>query len=230
MDNNFAIWKALENSSWPASYFIDAKGLLRKAHLGEGGYPESEQTIRDLLAERNGTAVKGALVAKPGSGVQAAADFENALSPETYVGYGRASDKFASPGGQKHDLAATYTVPKAYGPDGWAMGGGWKVGKEEGTAAANALIQFRFHARDLHMVLGPSADGKPIRFRITMDGKPPGADHGLDVDANGMGTITNQRLYQLVRQKKMALGAQDDRVFQIQFLDAGAQAFTFTFG
>ena len=231
MDNDFTIWKAFENSSWPASYFIDAKGLIRKAHLGEGGYPESEQTIRDLLAERNGSPVGVPLVGKAGSGVQAAADFDNALSPETYVGYGRAGDKFASPGGQKHDLAATYVTPKSYGPDGWALGGGWKVGKEQASATEpGAVIQFRFHARDLHMVLGPAAEGKPVRFRVTLDGQPPGADHGLDIDADGMGTVTGQRLYQLVRQKAMATGPQDDRVFQIQFLDAGGQAFTFTFG
>jgi thiol-disulfide isomerase/thioredoxin len=226
MDNSYAVWKAFDNESWPAHYFIDARGLIRGVHEGEGGYADSEQIIRALLAERNGKPVSGALVGKPGSGVQAAADIEDALSPETYIGYGRAQG-FASPGGQKHDQTAAYTLPKTYGPDQWAFAGGWNVGAEQAAAMApGARIQFRFHARDLHMVLGPSADGRPVRFRITLDGKPPGADHGLDADANGVGSITTQRLYQLVRQRVI----KDDHVFQIEFLDAGAQAFTFTFG
>ena len=174
--------------------------------------------------------VTGALVSAPGSGVQAAADFENALSPETYIGYGRAAN-FASPGGQKHNQTATYDVPKTYGADGWGLAGSWKVGAEMATSMApGARIQFSFHARDLHMVLGPAANGKPVRFRITLNGKPPGADHGLDVDANGVGTITSQRLYQLVRQQRVSKDPLANLVFQIEFLDPGAQAFTFTFG
>ena len=226
MDNDYSIWQAFNNDSWPAHYFVDAEGNIRFVHLGEGEYGQSEQVIRTLLAERNGAPVTGALVAKAGAGVQAAADFQDAMSPETYLGYARAAH-FASPGGEQNDQAAAYAAPAALPADGWALAGSWKVGKEQATStAAGAKILFRFHARDLHMVLGPSADGKPVRFRITLDGKPPGADHGLDVDAGGVGTVTGQQLYQLVRQQRV----KDDRLFQIEFLDPGAEAFTFTFG
>jgi thiol-disulfide isomerase/thioredoxin len=227
MDNNYSIWQAFNNNSWPAHYFIDAQGNVRYVHLGEGEYDKSEQIIRALLAERNGAPVSGALVGKAGTGVQAAADFNDALSPETYLGYGRAAN-FASPGGAKNDQVATYAAPAAFAADAWALTGSWKVEKEYATAtAAGDKVLFRFHARDLHMVLGPSPDGKPVRFRITIDGKPPGAAHGQDVDAQGNGTITTQRLYQLVRQPSVQ---KKDRLFQIEFLDPGVQAFTFTFG
>ena len=182
MDNDYSIWQAFDNNSWPAHYFIDAKGLIRSVHLGEGDYAGSEQIIRTLLAERNGAAVTAALVGKAGTGVQAASKFDDSFSPETYVGYGRA-ERFASPGGEQKDQTATYSAPASLQPDGWGFAGSWKVEKEEATAMApGAKVVFRFHARDLHMVLGPSADGKPVHFRITVDGKPPGASHGLDVD------------------------------------------------
>jgi hypothetical protein len=165
-------------------------------------------------------------VGKAGTGVQAATVFDDSYSPETYIGYGRA-ERFSSLGDPQKDQTATYSPAGQLGPDRWALGGSWKVEKEEATAmAAGAKILFRFHARDLHMVLGPSPDGKPVRFRITIDGKPPGSSHGLDVDAQGNGTVTSQKLYQLVRQR--AVGG--DRLFQIEFLDPGVQAFTFTFG
>jgi cytochrome c biogenesis protein CcdA/thiol-disulfide isomerase/thioredoxin len=227
MDNDYSIWQAFNNNSWPAHYFIDANGNVRSVHLGEGEYDKSEQIIRALLAEKNGAPVTGALVGKAGSGVQAAADFTDALSPETYMGYARAAN-FASPGGEQKDQTATYTAPASLQPDGWGFAGSWKVMQEQATAMApGAKIVFRFHARDLHMVLGPSADGKPVRFRITVDGKPPAASHGLDVDAQGNGVVTTQRLYQLVRQPSVQKA---DRTFQIEFLDPGVQAFTFTFG
>ena len=226
MDNDYSIWQAFDNNSWPAHYFVDAKGQVRYVHLGEGEYDKSEQVIRTLLAERNGAPVTGGLVGKAGSGVQAATVFDDSYSPETYIGYGRA-ERFTSLGDQQKDQTATYSPAGSLGPDRWALSGSWKVEKEEATAMApGAKILFRFHARDLHMVLGPSADGKPVRFRITIDGKPPGASHGLDVDAQGNGTVTTQKLYQLVRQPAV----KDDRLFQIEFLDPGVQAFTFTFG
>jgi len=227
MDNDYALWKAFNNESWPAHYFIDAKGHIRFVKLGEGQYPESEQVIRQLLAERNGSPVGGALVGKgAGSGVEQAADFDDSFSPETYLGYGRAAH-FQSPGGERKDQAFAYALPGAYQPDGWGLGGSWTVGKESATSMApGAKVVFRFHARDLHMVLG-AASAKPVRFRITIDGKPPGDDHGVDVDAQGNGLVTGQKLYQLVRQK--AVG-QNDRIFQIEFLDPGVQAYTFTFG
>jgi len=227
MDNDYSIWRAFNNDSWPAHYFIDAKGNIRSVHLGEGEYDKSEQIIRALLAEKNGAPVTGALVGKAGSGVQAAADFDDALSPETYMGYARAAN-FASPGGEQKDQTTTYTAPASLQPDGWGFAGSWKVMQEQATSMApGAKIVFRFHARDLHMVLGPSADGKPVHFRITIDGKPPGASHGLDVDAQGNGVVATQRLYQLVRQPAVKKA---DRTFQIEFTDPGVQAFTFTFG
>jgi cytochrome c biogenesis protein CcdA/thiol-disulfide isomerase/thioredoxin len=227
MDNNYAIWRAFDNDSWPAHYFIDAQGRLRHSHFGEGEYDQSEQVIRALLAERNGAPVKGALVGRAGSGVQAAADFNDAHSPETYLGYARAAN-FTSPGGEHRDQAADYQLPAGFAPDGWGLAGRWTVTSEFAAAGApGARIAFRFHARDLHMVLGPAPNGQPVRFRITLDGKPPGADHGVDVDAAGNGIVTSQRLFQLVRQHQ---GAQGDHLFQIEFLAPGAQAFTFTFG
>jgi thiol-disulfide isomerase/thioredoxin len=226
MDNDYSIWQAFDNSSWPAHYFVDAKGRVRHVHLGEGEYDKSEEVIRALLAERNGAPVTGALVGKAGTGVQAASTFSDTFSPETYIGYGRA-ERFASLGGPVKDQTASYAPARSLGPDRWALAGSWKVEKEAATAMApGARIVFRFRARDLHMVLGPSPDGKPVRFRITVDGQPPGASHGLDTDAQGAGTVTTQRLYQLVRQRAV----KGDRTFQIEFLDPGAQAFTFTFG
>jgi len=226
MDNDYSIWQAFNNNSWPAHYFVDAKGDVRYVHLGEGEYDKSEQVIRTLLAERNGAPVTGALVGKAGTGVQAATSFSDTYSPETYIGYGRA-ERFSSLGDPQKDRIAAYTPAGSLGPDRWALAGSWKVEKEEATAAAPGdKILFRFRARDLHMVLGPSADGKPVRFRITVDGQPPGPNHGLDVDAQGNGTVTAQRLYQLVRQHAV----KEDHLFQIEFLDPGVQAFTFTFG
>jgi thiol-disulfide isomerase/thioredoxin len=227
MDNDYAIWKAFDNASWPAHYFIDAQGRIRFEHDGEGEYDRSEQVIRTLLAERNGKPVAGALVGKAGTGVELPADFENALTQETYLGYGRAAD-FASPGGAKKDAVATYAFPAAFKADEWALSGAWRIGAEAATSVApGGKVAIRFSARDLHMVLGPAMGGKPVRFRITLDGKPPGADHGVDVDAAGEGVVTGQRLYQLVREQKVG---GPDRRFQIEFLDPGVQAFTFTFG
>ena len=226
MDNDYSIWQAFNNSSWPAHYFVDANGMIRYVHLGEGEYDKSEQVIRALLAERNGAAVTGALVGKAGTGVQAASAFDDTFSPETYLGYGRA-ERFSSLGDPVRDKTANYAPAGSLGSDRWALAGSWEVEKEQATAMApGAKILFRFRARDLHMVLGPSPDGKPVRFRITVDGKPPGASHGLDVDDQGAGVVTSQRLYQLVRQRAV----KGDRTFQIEFLDPGVQAFTFTFG
>ena len=227
LDNDYAVWKAFSNDSWPAHYLIDAKGRVRDVHLGEGEYDKSEAAIRQLLAERNGAPVTGALVGKAGVGVQAALDSDNDFSPETYLGSKRA-ERFASPGGMHPGQAFTYGAPASFEADAWAFVGPWTVTPEYASPAAGGKALFRFHARDLHMVLGPPAGGKPARFRITLDGKAPGADHGLDVDAAGNGTITDQRLYQLVRQQHVV--GDKDRLFRIEFLDPGAQAFTFTFG
>ena len=226
MDNDYAIWRAFGNNSWPAHYFIDTKGRIRFVHLGEGEYDKSEQVIRTLLAERNGAPVTGPLAGAPGKGVQAPTDFDQSISPETYLGFGRA-ERFASPSGSPKDHPEAYQAPANLMTDGWALDGRWRVDAEYvSNAVPGGRILFRFHARDLHMVLGPQPGGKSVRFRIKIDGKPPGADHGVDVDAAGNGMITSQRLYQLVRQQK----GKDARLFEIEFLDPGGQAFTFTFG
>jgi thiol-disulfide isomerase/thioredoxin len=221
VDNDYAVWRAFNNRYWPAHYFIDAEGRIRHRHFGEGAYDESERVIQQLLAEAGKTVAAAGLVA-----INAvAADMGNVLSPETYVGYDRA-ENFISPGGLVEDKSNEYTAiePRL---NEWALTGDWTVGKEhaELNGAAGKIV-YRFHARDLHLVLGPGADGKPVRFRITIDGAPPGASRGMDVDANGDGVITGQRLYQLIRQS----GPIADRTFEIQFLDPGVQAYAFTFG
>jgi len=226
IDNDYAIWRAFGNQYWPAHYFIDAKGQLRHHHFGEGDYAESERIIQQLLAERNGAAMPQDVVTVSATGAEAQADMGNVKSPETYVGYDRA-ENFASPGGQVKDAANSYAAPSALSLNDWGLTGNWTVGSENASLnQPGGTITFRFHARDLHLVLGPSADGKPVRFQVLLDGKPPAADHGVDIDAAGNGAIASQRLYQLIRQS----GAVGDHIFEIRFLDPGAQAFAFTFG
>jgi cytochrome c biogenesis protein CcdA/thiol-disulfide isomerase/thioredoxin len=226
IDNNYAIWRAFNNQYWPAHYFIDAQGQIRYHHFGEGEYDQSEKVIQQLLAEAGKGAVPHGIVAVDGSGAEAAADVNDIASPETYIGYQRAAN-FASPGGAVPDASHVYAPAPQLTLNQWALGGDWTVKGENATSnASEGRISYRFHARDLHLVLGPSSDGKPVRFRVLIDGKPPLADHGADVDAQGNGTIDGQRLYQLVRQT----GPVADRNFEIEFLDPGAQAFAFTFG
>ncbi|ASW01468.1 cytochrome c biogenesis protein DipZ [Paraburkholderia aromaticivorans] len=229
IDNNYAIWRALNNQYWPAHYFVDAKGQIRYHHFGEGDYAESEKVIQQLLAEAgHANASNMAIgIADAGvQGVQAAADNADMQSPETYVGYQRA-ENFASPGGEVEDKAHAYATPSQLAVNDWGLAGSWNVGAEHATlVAASGRIVYRFHARDLHLVLGPGKDGKPVRFRVSVDGGAPGASHGTDVAADGSGSVTGQRLYQLVRQS----GEVADHTFSIEFLDPGVQAFAFTFG
>ncbi|HLZ67103.1 MAG TPA: cytochrome c biogenesis protein DipZ [Aliidongia sp.] len=226
IDNNYAIWRAFENEYWPAHYFIDAEGRIRYHHFGEGEYAESEAVIQQLLAEAGRTNVPHGFVQDEGTGALAAADEDDIASPETYVGYRRA-ENFASAGGEVADQPHAYSAPTQLMQNQWGLDGNWKVEDEKAELdGTSGRIVFRFHARDLHLVLGPGADGKPIRFRVTLDGKPPGSDHGADTDADGQGTVTSQRLYQLVRQGHVA----GDRTFEIEFLDPHVQAFAFTFG
>ncbi|HEX3810213.1 MAG TPA: cytochrome c biogenesis protein DipZ [Rhizomicrobium sp.] len=225
LDNNLKIWQAFNNEYWPAHYFIDAQGRIRHHHFGEGAYDDSERVIQKLLAEAGYKNVPGGIVDPRATGALAAADTSEVQSPETYVGYGRGKG-FAS-GTPVMDAAHIYAAPSNIGLNSWAFAGAWTIGREKSTLAqAPGEIIYRFHARDLHLVLGPPADGKPVRFRVTIDGKPPGASHGSDTDAAGNGTVTAQRLYQLIRQT----GAIEDRTFVIEFLDPGVQAFAFTFG
>ena len=229
IDNNYAIWRALNNQYWPAHYFVDGKGQIRYHHFGEGDYAESEKVIQELLTEAghaNASKVAIGITGTGAQGVQAAADSADMQSPETYIGYERA-ENFTSPGGAAEDKVHTYKAPLQPAVNDWGLAGAWNVGAEHATlAAASGRIIYRFHARDLHLVLGPGKDGKPVRFRVSVDGVAPGAAHGTDVAADGTGTVTEQRLYQLVRQT----GDVADHTFSIEFLDPGVQAFAFTFG
>ncbi len=210
---------------WPAHYFIDAEGHVRHHHFGEGGYDESERVIQQLLAEAGKGVPTAGLVAVKASGVEAAPDMSDVGSPETYIGYDRA-ENFVSPGGAVQD------APHAYEPgmprlNEWGLSGDWTIGGEHAVLdKPDGAITYRFHARDLHLVLGPGPDGKPVRFRVTLDGAALGGSHGTDTDEDGNGTVTGQRLYQLVRQD----GTIADRTFEIRFLDPGVQAYAFTFG
>ncbi len=226
IDSNYVIWKAFNNEYWPAHYFIDRQGKIRYHHFGEGEYDKSEQVIRQLLKEGNTTLAVTALVQVNGVGAEAAADTEDIQSPETYIGYERRQN-FVSPEALKKDSATLYTSPGRLDVNQWALAGKWIVSDERAVlVAAPGKIIFRFHARDLHLVLGPAKGNKPVRFRVLLDGAAPADDRGTDVDAQGDGTVKEYRLYQLIRQK----GKVEDRTFQIEFLDPGVQAFAFTFG
>ena len=224
LDNDYVLWRALKNNYWPAHYFIDAQGRVRYYHHGEGEYALSERVIRQLLAEAGHAPRDMALAQANASGAEAAPALADIRSGETYIGYDRAAN-FASPGGLQRDEAKTYSGAPLSLND-WSLEGGWIDGKQSARSLApGAKISFRFHARDLHLVLGP-ANGKPVRFRVMLDGQAPGGDAGVDVKADGSGMVSEQRLYQLVRQK----GAVRDRTFTITFLDPGVEAFSFTFG
>ncbi|MDW5265671.1 MULTISPECIES: cytochrome c biogenesis protein DipZ [Acidobacteriaceae] len=227
LDNNYKIWNGFSNEYWPAHYFIDATGKIRFHHFGEGGYDESEKWIQDLLKERNGQqSLPQGIVAVSATGAEAAPDTEAIASPETYLGYERAQH-FASAGGLNQDDAQLYTAPKHLQLNQWALSGNWTDhGQIAVLNSTPGKILFRFQARDLHLVLGPTADGKPVRFRIKIDGRAPGENHGIDADEQGNGVVKEDRLYQLVRQK----GSIADHTFEIEFLDPGVQAFAFTFG
>ena len=224
LDNQYRLWRALKNNYWPAHYFVDAEGRVRYHHFGEGDYDGSERVIRQLLAEAGHAPMNVGMTTGASQGAQAAAALSELGSPETYVGYARAAN-FASPGGLERDKPKTYS-PAPLQLNQWAFDGQWLDQKQSARAlAAGSKILFRFHARDLHLVLG-STTGKPVRFRVTIDGQPPRGDAGTDIGPDGSGVINGQRLYQLVRQK----GPVRDRTFTIEFLDPAAEAFAFTFG
>jgi len=228
IDSNYAIWQAFNNEYWPAHYFIDAKGRIRGHHYGEGAYDESELVIQQLLRERGATSLSPAATGVSATGAEAPPDMGNVRSPETYIGYQHLrADQFASAQPVAKDSRKIYTLGPRLTLNQWALEGAWKVGEETAVLqTAPGKILFRFHARDLHLVLGTAKDGKTVRFRVKLDGTPPGDDHGSDVDASGAGTVQGHQLYQLIRQK----GAVEDRTFEIEFLDPGVQAFAFTFG
>lgn len=226
IDNDYKIWRAFNNQYWPAHYFADAKGQIRYHHFGEGAYDESERVIQELLREAGNNQITTDLIDADGKGVQQAADMGEVKSPETYLGFERA-ENFVSPGGAKTDRAVSYTTPHTLALNQWGLDGQWTIGSERANLAApNGKIVYRFHARDLHLVLGPGSDGKPVRFKVMIDGQMPGASHGSDVAPDGSGTVTEQRLYQLVRQS----GDVADHTFTIEFSDPGVSAYAFTFG
>lgn len=229
LDNQYAIWRAFNNRYWPAHYFVDAQGNIRGHQFGEGNYAHSEQVIRRLLVEAGQTELPPPAdpAAADLQGVATQADMGNLRSPETYLGHARA-EQFASPGGQRADAAFGYTLPSTLALNQWGLSGQWRVNDEAAQLQqAGGRIAFQFHARDLHLVLAPGEDGKPVRFRVLLDGKPlPAADAGADVAADGTGTVNEHRLYQLIRQR----GAIGPHRFEIEFLDAGVQAYAFTFG
>jgi thiol-disulfide isomerase/thioredoxin len=226
IDNDYAIWYAFDNHYWPALYLVDVQGRIRAHHFGEGAYEQSEMMLQQLLAEAGIGGIDDELVSVDAQGVEAAADWGDLRSPENYLGSER-TENFASPGGAVVDKPHVYAAPAQLRLNHWALAGEWTM-QQQATVlnTANGRIAYRFQARDLHLVMGPPARGTSVRFRVLIDGQPPGAAHGSDVDDQGNGTLTQQRLYQLIRQPKPIA----DRQFEIEFLDAGVEAFAFTFG
>jgi len=225
-DNDYAVWLAFDNHYWPALYFADAQGRIRHHHFGEGEYGQSEMVIQQLLAEAGSGGDDMQLVSVDPRGVEAPADWGTLRSPENYTGYER-TENFASPEGTVPGQPHAYTVPARLSLNEWALSGDWTI--EDGDVTLNAAdgqIACRFHARDVNLVMGPAVPETPVPFRVLIDGQPPGAAHGSDTDAEGHGTLTGQRLYQLIRQP----GPIADRTFEITFSAPGAQAFAFTFG
>jgi thiol-disulfide isomerase/thioredoxin len=225
-DNDYVIWRAFDNHYWPALYFADAQGQIRHHHFGEGEYQQSEMIIQQLLAEAGSTNISHDVVSVDARGVEAAADWASLRSPETYAGYER-TENFASPGGVLPGKPNVYSSPARLRLNDWALSGDWTMEEQAATAnEAGGQAAFRFHARDLHLVMGPAETGTTVRFRVLLDGQPPGPAHGADTDSQGNGTATEQRLHQLIRQD----GTVSDRIFEITFLDPGVQVCSFTFG
>jgi thiol-disulfide isomerase/thioredoxin len=225
-DNNYAVWRAFDNNYWPALYFADAQGNIRHHHYGEGEYRQSEMVIQQLLAEAGFSGFDMDIVSVDPAGLEVPADWGSLRSPENYTGYER-TENFASPGGAVPGKPHPYAFPAELRPNEWALAGDWTM--EEGAATLNAVdgqITNRFHARDLNLVMGPAAPGSAVRFRVLIDGQPPGGAHGADVDGEGDGTVREQRLYQLIRQH----GPIADHIAEITFLDSAVQAYSFTFG
>ncbi len=225
IDSEHAIWSAFRNEYWPADYFIDGRGRIRYHHFGEGEYDKSERFLQELLRENGATGVNVRPVRLSAAGVEAPPS-DDVQSPETYAGYER-TERFASRERLAHDSRRTYSAPPTLALNQWGYAGSWNVGPERGSLeAAPGKVVFRFHSRDLHMVLGPAKNGRAVRFRVRLDGAAAGDNHGADCGADGLGEVREPRLYQLIRQK----GQVEDRTFEIEFLDPGVQVFSFTFG
>jgi thiol-disulfide isomerase/thioredoxin len=226
VDSDYAIWSAFDNHYWPALYVVDAQGQIRHHRFGEGGYQESEMILQQLLTEAGSSGIGQDLVSVDPTGIEAVADWDSLRSPENYLGYQR-TENFASSNGAVLNTRHVYAAPTGLRLNHWALSGDWTV-QAQATVLhqAEGRIVYRFHARDLHLVMGPPAPGTPVRFRVLIDREPPGAAHGTDVDDQGDGTVTEPRLYQLIRQP----GPVSERTFEITFLDPGVQAYAFTFG
>ena len=225
IDSHHSIWQAFRNEYWPADYFVDAKGRIRYHHFGEGEYVKSERVIQTLLKENGASGLDESTVHITAGGAEAPPG-DDVRSLETYVGYARA-ENFVSPEGIARGSRKTYSQPARPALNQWGLGGSWNVRAESGALeSAPGRIMFRFHSRDLHMVLGPTKNGTPVRFRLTLNGAAPGENHGSDSAADGTGEVRQQRMYQLVRQK----GPIQDVTFEIEFLDPGVEVFSFTFG
>jgi thiol-disulfide isomerase/thioredoxin len=226
LDNKLSLWRKFGNRGWPGFYFIGGDGRIRRRSLGEGDYDAAERLIQRLLAETGNESTDQSFTAVRGEGAQAAPDWGNLRSPETYLGYANGRS-FVSPGGVRLDAPTEYTTPSALLLHQWGLSGRWTIGSEFASLdGAPGGIRYRFHARDLHLVLGVAAENRPVHFRIRIDGSAPGADHGSDADTEGFGTVRESRLYQLVRQS----GPVQDRTFEIEFFDPGVRAYSFTFG
>ncbi len=227
VDNDYAIWRAFDNHYWPALYIVDARGRLRQHLFGEGEYDQFERAIQQSLAEAGVAGSSETPVSNiEAGGVEAPADWSALRSPENYVGYERTQD-FASTGGAARDRRGVYSAPARLVLNQWALVGEWTIGRQATVLSSfGGRIVYRFHARDLHLVMGPPRQGVPLRFRVSIDGHPPGPSHGIDTDEAGNGTVVEQRLYQLIRQP----GPIVDRQFEIEFLDPGVEVFAFTFG
>lgn len=226
LDNDYAIWRRFDNHYWPALYLTDSRGRLRHQHFGEGGYPETERAIQRALAEAGRTVVSQDPVSVEPHGAEAAADWDHLRSPESYVGHERAAG-FASPGGVVPNTRHHYATPPRLALNHWALAGYWTMrGQAAVVNESGGRIAYRFHARDLHTVMGASARASSVRCRLRLDGQPPGAAGGTDVDAQGVGVVAEPRLYQLLRQQPPIV----DRQLDVEFLDAGVDVFAFTFG
>jgi thiol-disulfide isomerase/thioredoxin len=226
VDSNHVLWGAFRNQYWPALYFVDAQGRIRHHHFGEGGYEQSELVLQRLLAEAGQTGVAAGVVSVNPTGVEAAANWATLKSPETYLGYER-SESFVSTGGAVLDTRHVYAAPENLERNEWALAGDWTVGMDSAVLnGVNGRLVYRFHARDVNLIMSPPADGKSVRFRVLIDGRPSAAARGSDVDEEGRGTVTEPRMYQLIRQP----GPIVDHEFEIQFLEPGVAVFDFTFG
>lgn len=226
IDNQYDIWRSFENNYWPALYLSDAKGKIKYQKFGEGDYAEIELQIQRLLKETSANNVSDTPVVVQPEGFEVAADWENLQSPENYIGYER-SEGFASVKGAIPDKPVLYSVTRLLKLNEWGLSGEWIMGKENARLnKAPGKMIYRFHARDMNLIMGPASPGGPLRFRVLIDGRAPGSSHGMDVDSNGNGEVKEQRMYQLIRQP----GKITDREIQIEFVDEGVEVYDFTFG